>query len=69
MSDHLLPKWQACVQPVVTTAQQYGSMKKSKRASSPLIALCSHAILVFPHTSLTSLHTLDQLLCVCVFVS
>ncbi len=60
MPDHLLPKGQACVQPVVT---------KSKRAFSPLIALCSHAILLFPHTSLTSLHTLDQLPCVCVFVS
>lgn len=40
--------------------------EKSKR-SSPL-ALCSHAILPFPHISLTSLHTLDQLPYVCVCV-
>lgn len=33
---------------------------------SPLAALCSHAILLFPYTSLTPLHTLDQLPCVCV---
>lgn len=50
-----------------TTIWLFGE-KKSKRSSSPLIALCSHAILPFPHTSLTSLHTLDQLLNVCVCV-
>lgn len=43
--------------------------EKSKRAFSLLVTLYSHAILLFPHTSLTSLHTLDQLPYVCVFVS
>lgn len=36
---------------------------------SSLVALYSHAILLFPYTSLTPLHTLDQLPWMCVFVS
>lgn len=67
MSDRLFPKWQAYAQLMVHTAEKYGSMEKSNRAFPPLTTLeCTHSI--FPHTSLTPLHTLGQLPCVCVCV-
>lgn len=67
MTDHLLPKWQA-VQPVVTTADQYGSMEKVRGLFPPCCLVFSRHPPLPTHLPDLIAYTWSTSLCVCVCV-